>query len=813
MLDTLKQDVHIGARGLRNSPAFTTTAVLCLALGTGANAAVFSWIEGILFRPFPGVAEQQQLVAVAGASRTTGTFSDLSWLDFKDLERGSNLFSAFIATKISGATLTGAERPERIPGQIVSANFFDALGVRPVLGRGFLPDEETGSLAHPVAVISYRLWKERFGGDANVVGRKIEFNTVPVTIIGVAPEDFTGTFVGYAMQFWVTPSMQAALSGKYVLDDRGARWIEGFARLAPGVDLARAQSAMSAVASRLRMEYPTDRGQEVRLFRLWQAPFDYAKVLLPTLRVAVVVVLFVLLIACVNVANLLLVRAIARRQEMSVRLALGADRSRLIRQLVTEGLLLGSTATVLGVLIAYWCRNALVVFFAPRGGVGLHFAVSLDARVLAATSAAGLLATLVFAVVPAFRGSKVDLALALKADSRSSAGGGSGTRVRSTLVILQVATSFVLLACAGLLMRSLREARLANPGFVEDGVFSSYVNLFAAGYDSVRTRTFARELLERVRKIPGAQSATLARNAPLEPAGPYASIDIATDTYRPARDEQPSAQFNAVTPGYFATLGIPILRGRDFSTADADTTEPVSIVSQTMAVRYWPGADPLGKRLQANGRWTRVVGVAKDISYENLLKPPEPLVYVPFDQNLPKSFDVQLRSRAGFWVISPRLFGVLSELDANLPRYEMVSLREQVNRATSSQQIAGTLVGVAAFVALVLAAMGLYGIVSYSVSQGKREIAVRVALGATPWGVMREVLLRGLALTAIGVTLGLAVALGTTRLLGDLLYHVSPRDPLVFAYGSAAMFIVAAVACFVPSWCAGRIDVVNVLRA
>jgi predicted permease len=812
-LDRLAQDVRFGARMLWRTPGFTAIAVACLAIGIGANAAVFSWVESILIRPYPGVVAQERLVAIAGTSKGSPDYTDMSWPDFEDLSRSSVLFSSFIAAKIIGASITGGDRPERAVGQLVSANYFDALGVRPVLGRGFRPDEDSGANAHPVTVIGYRMWQDRFAGDRAVIGKTIMFNRVAHTIVGIAPESFAGTFVGYAMQFWVPASMQAAFNGTYMHDDRAARWIEGLARLAPGVSIAQAQAAMSTAAKRLESQYPdVDRGRGVRVLPLWDAPFDNAKELLPMIRVAFIVVAFVLLIACANVANLLLVRSFARRQEMTVRLALGASRERLLRQLVTEGLLLSLLATAVGLVLAYWSRHALVLFFAPRGGVNLSFSVNLDWRVLGLSATVGVVSTLVFALVPAIRGTSVHLATALKADSRSSAGGTGGARLRGGLVMLQVAVSLVLLIGAGLLVDSLQRLRRADPGFREQSVFTTRISLLSAGYDTTRAKLFAQQLVDRLRGLGEIDSAVLARATPFDPSGPYPTAPIATDVYRPAADEQPTASYNSVTPGYFGTLGIPIVRGRDFTRADDDTTAPVALVSEAMAARYWPNADPVGRRLRVEEKWTRVVGIVKDIEYESLIKPPGPLFYLPMRQKVSTAFALHLRTRDDAATVRPAFTRVLRELDPNVVPFELLSMQEQVARSTSTERIAGTFLCVFAGVALVLAALGLYGVMSYVVSQSTRELGLRMALGAAPRQVLGLVLSRGLALTGVGVFVGLAVAAGTTRLFDDLLYKVSPRDPFVFALGLAIMLVAAASACVVPAWRAARTDLVTALR-
>src|SRR5947208_1076372 len=398
------QDLRYGFRMLRRSPGFSLLAILCLTLGIGANAAVFSWIEGILLRPFPLVVDQDRLLAVAGTNRgAAGGLAEMSWPDFQDLARHCTLIDAFIAEKITGTTLSIGDRAERAPGSIVSANYFDAIGVHPMLGRGFEPGEDSGRNAHPVTVISYQMWQERFHADPAIIGKTQVLAGLPHTIVGVAPQGFYGTFVGYAFQFWVPASMQTQFdAGVYKLEDRGARWIEGFVRLKPGVTREQAQAEMTAVAARLETDYPeTNRGRGIRLFPLWQTPFNNAGALLPTLAVALVVVLSVLLIACANVSNLLLVRAFARQHEMTVRLAIGAGRRRLVRQLLTEGIILSAIAAAGGLLLAEWGRDALALLTPPRGGVSLSLPAAFDWRVVAMSAGLCLVSTLLFGLVPA----------------------------------------------------------------------------------------------------------------------------------------------------------------------------------------------------------------------------------------------------------------------------------------------------------------------------------------------------------------------------------------------------------------------------
>src|SRR5882724_8338715 len=467
MIETTLQDLRFGFRMLRRSPGFSVLAILCLTLGIGANAAVFSWVEGILFRPYPAVTHQERLLALGGTAPREARGTPISWPDFLDLQRSCTLFDAFFVTKITGTTLSVGDRAEVTTGSIVSANYFEAIGVHPILGRGFEPGEDTGRNAHPVTVISYQLWKGRFKGDPQIIGKTQRLSGTRHTIVGVAPEGFYGTFVGWAMQFWVPASMEETFeAGGYKLEDRGARWIEAYVRLKPGVTPEQAQQEISAAAKRLEADYPdTNRGRGIKLWPLWQTPFNNAGTLLPTLEIMLVVVVFVLLITCANVGNLLLVKSFARRHEMTVRLAIGAGRGRLLKQLLTEGLILSAFGAAGGLLVAHWCRHALVLLFPARAGVAMHLPGEIDWRVLVLSAGVYLLATLVMGLVPATHSGKVDLAAALKSESGGVVGGRGTAWVRSGLVLVQVSLSFVLLVGAGLLLQSLQKIRTASPGF------------------------------------------------------------------------------------------------------------------------------------------------------------------------------------------------------------------------------------------------------------------------------------------------------------------------------------------------------------
>jgi macrolide transport system ATP-binding/permease protein len=818
-LETFMQDLRYGFRQLRRSPAFAIVAILCLTLGIGANAAVFSWIEGILLRPFPAVKNQDRLVALMGTDRAvrkkgTGTgFTDVSWPDFLDLRRNCTLVE-FIADKITGTTLSIADRAERVTGSVVSSNYFDALGVHPILGRGFDASEEIGRNAHPVTVMSYWMWKERFGGDANIIGKTQMLNGVPHTIIGIAPEGFYGTFVGWPVQFWVPISMQETFEpGGYKLEDRSAQWIEGFVLLKPGVTSAQAQDELAAVAARIESIYPeSNRGRGIELVPLWKAPFNRAGEMFPRLGIALAVVFGVLLIACANVSNLLLVRSFARRQEITIRLAIGAGRGRLVKQLLTEGLILATFAAAGAVLVAYLCRNLLVVFFPSSSGLVTNMKGTTDWRVLAVSAGIALISTFVFGLIPAIQSSNVDLAGALKTESGAVFGGRGKARVRSALVLVQVSLSFILLVGAVLLIQSLRQIRAADPGFSTQNVLTTGLDLLAAGYDVQRARTLQDDLLDRVQSLPGVESVALARVRPFSYL-PFSSAPLAVEGYVPATDEIPTAEYNQVSPGYFATMGIPLASGREFTRNDNENAPRVAIVNQKMVEQYWHGDDPVGRRFQVKGQWIQVVGLARQAKYSAFGEAPKPFFYVPLRQDFSIRATLNIRTSLDPTVMAAALAREIRTLDGNLAPSEVVTMRRYINyTALASQQIVVALLGIFGALALLLAAIGLYGVIAYAVSQSTRELALRMALGAGRADLLRLVMGNGLALTTGGVLLGAAAALGLTRLIADVLYKVSPRDPLAFGLAFLVMTLVSLAACVLPASRAARVDPVRALR-
>jgi predicted permease len=753
------------------------------------------------------------MFALIGTTRGVEGHNGLSYPDFLDFEKNSTLFESFIVDRIMGTSLSVGDRAEWASGGIVSANYFDALGVRPILGRGFRPEEGTGRNAHPVTVISYRTWKDRYNLDPNIIGRTQYLNGVQHTIIGVAPEKFHGTFVGYSFSFWVPTSMQETFdSTGYKLEDRGAHWIESYAFLKPGVTRQQAQAELNAIAQRLENDFPeTNRGHEVQLVPLWKTPFNGAGNMSPTLAITMAVVFLVLLIACANVSNLLLARSLLRRHEMTMRLALGAGRRRLIKQLVTEGLLLSLIAAVGGIAVAYWCRNALVLAFpSPVPGVVIDYPGQIDWRVLVVSAGICVLATLIFAVVPAIHASHVDLSGALKSDGGGVVSGSSRSRLRSTLVLVQVSLSFVLLAGTGLLLESLAKIQNANPGFSTDAI-ACPISLFSAGYKLDRAKAFQTELLDRVRTLPGVESATFARVIPFS-YNVFSSSPIEVDGYQPPPNQQPTVDYVQVAEDYFATLGIPIVSGRAFTRTDDENAPPIAIINETMAMKYWPGKNAVGQRVKVTDRWLEIVGIAKNSNYRTKLEPPMPFLYVPLRQNWGVQNTLLVRTRETPGALLNALSREVHALDANLAPRMPSRMQEQVDEMSYSQRLAVTLVAVFGATALFLAAIGLYAVMSYSVSQGTRELGLRMALGADAGSVLRLVLSRGLRLTTAGIALGAIAALVLTRLMGNLLYQVSPRDPIAYGFALLVLLGVALLACFLPARRATRVDPVSALR-
>ena len=559
------------------------------------------------------------MLAVAGWSRDVPGDPDVSWPDFRDFEKNCTLFDAFIVDRITGVTLAIGDKAEVARASIVSANYFSALGVRPILGRGFEPLENIGRNAHPVTVISYQLWQSRYKSDPDIIGKTQMLNGMPHTIIGVAPEGFYGTFVGWAMEFWVPLSMQEKFdSGGYKLEDRGETWIEGFVRLKPGVTLQQAQAEIFGCGiGRLETAYPaTNRNRGVNLFPLWRTPFNNARTMFPTLGIALAVVIAILLIACANVGNLLLVRAFGRRHEMTIRLAVGAGRSRLLKQLLTEGLILATIAAAGGFLMAYWSRNLFVLLLPARGGSRMNLPGEIDWRVLALSTGVCLISTLLFGLVPALQTSKIDLTSALKAEAGGVVRGRRRGLVRSGRSWFKWRSASFCWLERDFCSRACVEFRISVRAF-PPVTLTTGVDFEVAGYDRQRSNNFQDALIDRLQSLGGVQSATIERTTPFGYRS-YSSAPIAVEGFETAPDQKLIVDYNEVGPAYLATMGIPLVSGREFTRADNETAPPVAVVNDVMAALYWRGRDPVGSRLQVKGKWLQVVGVARVSKYERL---------------------------------------------------------------------------------------------------------------------------------------------------------------------------------------------------
>ncbi len=822
-IENLARDFRLGFRMLRRNSGFSFLAILCLTIGIGATAAVFSWTEGILFRPFPAVAHQERMVSFIATKpgrydKGEGNlgYDDVSWLDFLDFQRSCTLFEWFIADHITGSKLEIGGRAAIATGSVVSANYFDALGLHPVLGRGFRPEEDWGRNGHPVTVVSYWLWKERFRREPNIIGKKQLLDGVPYTIIGVAPKGFYGTFVGYPMQFWVPASMQESFVGNnYKLENRGDGWIEGFARLKPGVTMEQAQAEISAVAKRLENQYPdTNRGRGVKLFPLWKTPFNQAGTLAPTLGIALVAVFLVLLIACANVSSLLLVRSLARHQEITVRLALGSGRNRLLQQLIAEGLILSLIAGACGLVLTYFCRNLIAAFFPQSSVLATNLSGSIDWRVVAFSGGVALLSTLLFALIPALQTGRLDIVGALKSESGTSFGGRTKSRVRSAMVLVQIALSFILMVSGALLMLSLHRLQSADPGLSPDGVVTTGFDLSEAGYDAARAERFRNDLVDRVKAISGVESASFATVRPFSYQGVF-SAPISVDGYEPDPNEKATVSYNQVGPGYFENMRIPIVSGREFTRNDNESSFLAAIVNEQMVAKYWHGVNPVGKRIRVNDKWMQVVGVAKTTKYLTFAELPRPFLYVCLNQSLVIDSYLMVRTSQPPGAMSFALAHEAHSLNAGLEMQEVITLREHMNRlALATQKIVVALLSIFGGIALLMAGVGLYAIISYLVSQNRREFGLRVALGAGANHLFRTVMLRGLVLALAGVGLGSIAAVFLTRFIatGTLLYDVNPRSPMVFMVASLVVLTISLAACFAPAWHASRIEPARALR-
>jgi predicted permease len=817
-METLLQDIRYGARMLMKNPGFMIVAVITLALGIGANTAIFSMVDAFLLRPLP-VAEPAQITVLAFQQKQGNFLTQFSIADYRDIQNQTKeVFSDVFAWQFGLDGLSVDGKADRIMTNYVTGNYFSALGLKPALGRFILPAEGDVLGADPVMVLGYSYWQTRFGGDPGIVGRKVSVDGKPITIVGVAPKGFVGVYPILSVQGYL-PMGMAIIAGNPsdFMTNRQIRNVPILARLRPGVSVQQAQAVLTVVSRRLAQEYPDAHKElDVRVFPELRARPNPD----PNNTVMVVGGLFlglavmVLLLACVNVANILLVRATVREREMAIRAALGAARIRLIRQLLTESVLLALLGGVAGVLLGYWGSSALSSINVQTD-LPVHFDFGFDWRVFGFASAAAFVTGIIVGIVPAVRASRGNLSAILHEGGRGVVGGKN--RLRSTLVVVQVAGSLMLLIIAGLFTRSLAQAQRTDLGFRPDHVLNLIMDPNEIGYNQAQTRDFYKGLLQRVRALPGVVSASTANATPM---GYYNNFDSLTiEGYQPPPGQSaPSSLYNTVSTDYFQTMGIPLLRGRVFTEADDENTQYVAIVSEAMAKQYWAEKDPMGRQFKMStdpAHSLVVIGVAKDIRFNGLTGPFSPLFYAPFLQHQASNSlqTLQLRTAGTPEMMIPETEHVIESLAPQLPIFDVQTMSQALNTLNGLlfYKIGAVLAALLGMLGLILAIVGVYGVVSYAATQKTHEIGVRMALGAQPADILKMVFREGLRIVGIGLIVGIGGALAAGQVVGSFL-TVSARDPVTYAIVTAILLIVALSACFIPARRAMRVDPMVALR-
>lgn len=808
-MTTLVRDFRYGLRALLKAPGFTVIAILTLALGIGANSTIFSWINSTLLNPIPGVAHTSQYVELTAGP--AGDDAPLSYPDYEDLRDRNHTLSSLIVYSLWSVDITGNGKPERIWAMFSSANYFDALGVYPILGRGFLPVEGTKPGGAPVVVISYRLWQAHFGSDPSIIGRTIHINKRPYAIVGVTPAIFQGTQSGLRADMWIPVMMAQQFVSENILKDRDSHWMITIGHLKPRLTREQAQAEMNTLYGQIANQFPESHKDRdsLMLHPLWRAPFGANYYLRTILLLLIAISGVVLLLACANVANLLLVRGVGRRREMAIRLSVGATRWRLIRQLLAESLILGLSGGGVAMLLTMWTAGKLSDFVPPTE-IPISMSVQADRTVLFATFIISLVTGIIFGILPALRASKLAPAAVLKEESGSASGGRSKARLSSILVVAQIAMSLLLLVCAGLFIRSFRLAESFNPGFNPRDVLLDSYDLGGIGYDQKSGTEFHRAALTRLQALPGIQSAALATWVPLGFTNSIATIEA--EGYEPRPHESMDMDFNRVSPNYLHTMQIPLVVGHEFALSDTDKSQLVAVVNQEFARRYWPGADPLGKRLRAIGKWFTVIGVAHNSDTGHLNQKPKPLVYLPLFQAYDSRITIHARAFGNPLEYAPAVEAVVHEFDADLPLHDLMTLDSRIQLNTTDDRIGGVFVGVFGILALVLAAVGVYGVLAYTMRQRTHELGIRIALGAEPRDVFGLVLRQGAILAVLGVVIGLAASFAFTRALSSQLFGVSATDPLTFTAVAILLMLVALLACYLPARRAMRTDPLTALR-
>jgi putative ABC transport system permease protein len=816
-------DFRYTLRTLRKSPAFTLTAILSLALGIGANTTIFTVVNGVFLNPLP-IEKASELISVHTLDSTPGTRSSnllpMSYLNLKDLRDKNQVFTdlaGFSSPMAFGLSKGPAAVPERAFGELVTGNYFDVLGIRPALGRFFLPEEDSTPGTHPVVVLGNGIWQFRFGGDPNLVGQNLRVNSIVFTVVGIAPPGFKGVNAVFGPDLWI-PTMMAdqvfPSESRSMLRDRSNLTLRAAGRLKPGITRAKAEANLKTIASALEREYPeSNQGRGVVLRPIADAAFT------PGTRepamfggaVLMAIVGLVLLIACSNVANLLMARAAGRQQEVAVRLALGASRGRLIRQLLTESVVLALASGVAGIAIA---REGIVMLnsFRPPEVARNLAEAQLDPAVFVFALLISVATGLIFGIVPALESTRPDISETLKQETRSA--GRSRRRISfgNTLLAGQVAFSLVALITAGLCLRSIQHAYTIDPGFETRKLGLIIVNPSQAGYNQSRSEQFYREARERTSSVPGIVSMSWASNLPFW-ARPSRSIVIEGQEQREKANPVMTV-VNTVDLNYFATLGIGLTEGRDFTGFDRAGTLPVAIVNETMAARFWPNQNPIGKRFQFSGDtfFRQVVGVVKTANYQSLGEPPQICVYVPLRQNFAGWMVLYARTEADPSTVLSALQRELRGIDPQVPIEDVRTAHKVIDQALWGAKLGVGLLSIFGFLALGLASIGLYGMMAYSVSRRKREIGLRMALGAEESRVLSLILRQGMQLVSIGVAIGIAASLLVGRALSTLLFGVSPLDPVSLGTASLVLILVALAACYLPARRASRVDPLVALR-
>jgi predicted permease len=805
----LFQDVRYASRQLRKNPGFTITATAMLAVAIGANSTVFSWIDGTMLRPLPCARDTGQLVSVMRGAWSTSPTPPFSYLDYRDLRDQNHSLTGILAYHSDWITLTGAgAAPERIYIGNVSANFFDVLGVKPLLGRFFLPEEETRPDAVPYVVLGYSIWKTRYAADPQIVGKVIEIARHPVTVIGVAPEGFIGAAPGLRDDAWLT--LNPLGTNAYAITHRNNAFLIALARLRPGMTREQATQDLETIMQRIVAAYPDDHlgTNTITLDPMWRSPFGANAYMAGTLPILLAIAGVVLLLTCANVATLALVRFVARRREIAIRQSLGAQRMQLVRQMVLEGVLLSAGAGAVALLLTSWTAKTFARFI-PANSNPIVLNGSVDRNVVIGIVLLAALASVLSGMLPAWRSSHVPAIEALKDEAASISGGTHNRRLLSGLVVGQIALSLALLVISGLFLETLRNLAAGDPGFQRDHVLTASVGLNIAGYSNEEVDAIRHKILDRVAGLPTVTAVSLTDWVPMNFT--RKTYDAYPEGYAPRPHESLEVQHADVSPGYFETLGVPILEGRDFAQHDDQKATLVAIVDQTAAKRFWPGKDPVGKILHIGNHAAAVIGVVKNTKHEFLNERPEPMVYMSYFQ---RGFEtvVQVKTQGNPSDIAPGVENAIHEIDGRLPVFDVRTMRETTQMASIFAVMQSTFAGIFAAIALILATTGIYGVVAHRTALRTHEIGIRVALGASRADVLRLVLLQGLRLTVIGLALGLALSFGLTRFISDLLYGIGANDPATVIGVVVLLGTMSLLACYLPAHRAMRADPVASIR-